>query len=350
MNNSEWGSRLRSQYIARNSGSKIRNIRVPDEGELRLRGNSEQLTISIGNAAASESNMQTSAGAFDGWLFAIRHWCNVRKFHIELQDGAQLTGTHGGRTQFRLRKLAELLGQEISFGETLKSEMTKHAWQPGLGVWLNVAGSMHGPKTAPYTLVKESDLEIALCYDADLSGQLVEKFGLIRRPHAKYADAMPALCRQFPVGVFSKDPAKTRKYDIICPKGKSAIDLVGVDIKQAFHIFELKKPNAISVGALSELLFYANLMHEARKGGAISFSAGKSDPEARVHGNDVHASTAIRAHLLVPDRHPLLPDDFFAEITSLAQKANWEFSIDAFDLRETIPAITSRLPAKRAAA
>jgi hypothetical protein len=117
-----------------------------------------------------------------------------------------------------------------------------------------------------------------------------------------------------------------------------------VDREGAVHLFELKKPGAIAVGALSELMFYAALMHEAMRG-RLSFSADMVDPAARVFPADIRNATKVRAHLFVPDIHPLLAPELFADITALAQASGWSFAIDAPDMMTMVPSLRAHLPA-----
>ncbi|WP_224586496.1 hypothetical protein [Mesorhizobium sp. CO1-1-11] len=283
-------------------------------------------------------NMQHSAGAFDGWLWTIRHWCGVRRFIIEIGDDVVLPAAnepyspHSGRLVFRIRMLIALLGKEVEIGNRLTSFIQQHPWRPDVTGWLNVSGSGRNRTfSGVFPLRSEDDWELALCQHPPFVAELAHAFNLAPRPSSPSGYA---LCRQFPVGVFDKDPRK-KNWRLFCPKGKSAIDLIGVDRTGAVHIFELKKPGAIAVGALSELMFYACLLKEA-KDGRLSFSAGNIDPNVRVFPHDIGQASAIRAHLFVPDIHPLLDAALLAEITALAQAQAWAFSIDAPSMATTV--------------
>lgn len=68
------------------------------------------------------------------------------------------------------------------------------------------------------------------------------------------------LGRQLPVGLFDR---VVSKKTAIFPGGSSAIDLWGVDAKKRAWIFELKAKGNTTLGIISELLLYANLIREA---------------------------------------------------------------------------------------
>lgn len=343
VNNLAWGERLWNAY-AQASGNKATKVRMPDPGLLNFSGE-DRLVIEMTEPAATFANMQSAAGAFDAWLLVIRHHLKIDSFEIELASGHSLDSPHGGRTLFRLRKLKQLLGDELTIGPRLGAAMLAHAWgrRPESKVFLNVAGSGRDRRLAEGTRLKtESDIELALCYDPILSAALAAAFNLKRRDQAAEAQPLWALCRQFPVGVFSHDPSKPVGIDeermSFCPGGKSAIDLVGMDKEEAFHVFEIKKPGAMAVGALSELLFYTNLIDDARNG-QILFSQGTTDRHARVMRDDVEKATSVKGHLLAPDIHPLLTAGLFQDIRDLTADANWQVTLDAHRLSEKVPAI-----------
>jgi hypothetical protein len=348
MDNAAWGAALKASHRARHQGLKARSIRAPEPEHLILGGVRERLDIRLTDPAINKLNMQHPAGAFDGWLWAIRHWCAVRQFTIDLADDVALPdpgepcGPHSGRVVFRLRMLSALFGEEIRIGERLAAFIARHPWRRDLVPWLNVSGSGRARKfSGAFPLKTEDDWEMALSQHQPFVGELAQSFDILPRSIPDLPSGY-ALCRQFPVGVFDRDP-KDGGWKLLCPKGKSAIDLIAVDRLGAVHLFELKKPGAIAVGALSELMFYAALMHEAMRG-RLSFSAGKVDPASRVLPDDIRKATAVRAHLFVPDIHPLLAPELFADITALAQARGWSFSIDAPDMMKMVPSLRAHLP------
>ena len=89
----------------------------------------------------------------------------------------------------------------------------------------------------------ESDLEKGL----EISDAFRERFNLDK------------VMRQWPVGLFD---GRVTKGGHIFTGGKSAIDLIGIR-GDTLVLFELKKAGNRKAGAVSELLFYANVMRDA---------------------------------------------------------------------------------------
>jgi len=145
--NAAWGRALKAAYVARYPDAKVRTIRAPAPEHLCLSGTAEQLDICLSDGAVHRFNMQDAAGAFDGWLWAVRHWCGVRRFTIDIGDDVALPGrsgiysAHSGRVVFRVRMLMALLGKEIAVGERLAAFIEGHPWQDDITGWLNVGGS-----------------------------------------------------------------------------------------------------------------------------------------------------------------------------------------------------------------
>jgi hypothetical protein len=341
MDNQQWGLKLSEAYKAKTSASGRSGIRAPAADKLLLGGTADHLVIRLSNAAANECNMQEAAGAFDGWLFAIRHWLCVESFEIDLEDGVALEAGHGGRTWYRVRTLQRLLGDKLRLGPALSRAMALAPWRDATTIWLNVAEKGRSPKL-PQQLQSEADYELALCYDHNLSDAMGRAFGLQRNNGADTASPHWILCRQFPVGMFDRDPYSGNGWMALGPKGKSAVDLVGVGADRTFHLFELKKPDATAVGALSELLFYTALLSDARAGNRqVRFGNRALDPSARVRPEHLLDATAIAGHLLAPDIHPLLTPTLFAEVSQLAADADMAFSLAMHRLGETIPEIAN---------
>lgn len=253
MDNKIFGERLREKYRERFRNGTGQAIRAPESRHILLSGTDDHLIIRLDDQAANESNMQESAGAFDAWLLAVRHWLGVRRFEIDLVGTTELRPGHGGRTWYRLLTLKRLLGDELRFGPSLSQALA--AWAEVTEICLNVADKGRDSKI-PTMLLSESDYELALCYDPRLSAELAQGFGLQQSRAGEHWK----LCRQFPVGMFDRDPYQGA-WRKIGTKGKSAIDLVGLSTDNVFHLFELKKPKAIAIGALSELLFYTSLLN-----------------------------------------------------------------------------------------
>ncbi|MBP5687447.1 MAG: hypothetical protein J6X22_02250 [Muribaculaceae bacterium] len=78
----------------------------------------------------------------------------------------------------------------------------------------------------------------------------------------KLRKSIPLTDHQLPVGLFDNEVKTTKTCT---PRGASQIDLWQLD-KDTLRIFELKDKDNNSVGIISELIYYANIMNELIKG------------------------------------------------------------------------------------
>ena len=71
-----------------------------------------------------------------------------------------------------------------------------------------------------------------------------------------------SLQRQWPVGVFADSVGEGNH---VFTGRKSAIDLALFDPAKGAAVFELKKPGNKQVGAISELMFYCNIVRDVQR-------------------------------------------------------------------------------------
>jgi hypothetical protein len=124
--------------------------------------------------------------------------------------------------------------------------------------------------------------------------------------------------RQFPVGLY---PAELLVQDeAIFPSGKGAIDLVCLD-GLTFWLFELKAGSNITVGTISELIFYASIVRDTILG-RFKFVSTVCDGVS-VRPSDIVNVGRIKAVMLGHDLHPLLSDPGLIAMLNTACEAMW---------------------------
>lgn len=112
--------------------------------------------------------------------------------------------------------------------------------------------------------------------------------------------------QQLPVGVFNNVISKT---NCVMPRGKSQIDIWALQ-GDTLHIFELKRPNNLRVGIISELMYYVNIMNDI-KNRRIKYPLDAKQCEYRNFDilysslilNKIHF---IKGHFLAAKLHPLI--------------------------------------------
>lgn len=112
--------------------------------------------------------------------------------------------------------------------------------------------------------------------------------------------------QQLPMGVFNSVVSKS---SCIMPRGKSQIDIWALR-GDTLHIFELKKPDNIMVGIMSELMYYVNIMNDIINR-RIKYPSNAKECEYRnfdilynsLNSNKIHF---IKGHFLAAKLHPLI--------------------------------------------
>ena len=124
--------------------------------------------------------------------------------------------------------------------------------------------------------------------------------------------------RRWPVGLFKESVARGKQ---IFTGGKSGIDLIGIR-NDTLVLFELKKSGNQKVRAVSELLFYTNVMRDAIGDSAIfKFESSDAKENCSFGPEDILRCSSIRAVLLAPKFHPMITEPrIFADLNEAALK------------------------------
>jgi hypothetical protein len=297
--NQRWQAELRKVgYLER--------CRFPASSEIEVGGTREQATITMKEKGLNE-NMQSDAAAFEAWALALLIHCGVKSVQIGVDPGVGL-GRHYERFLYRLKRFSELFPDRViakwpdTPSRALNSQSGRFLNQPNSRNKPPEADSKERMKAASGDAPTESGLELAL----EISGAFRSRFQLEK------------VMRQWPVGLF--DGKVARRHEIFTG-GKSAIDLIGIR-NDTLVLFELKKPGNRKVGAVSELLFYANVMRDTIGASAIF----KFEPEGAMENcaigpEDIIRCSKICAVSLAPAFHPLISEPrMFAELNAAMKR------------------------------
>ncbi len=187
------------------------------------------------------SNMQTDGSAFEGWALVIKRWTDYEKVILKWGKPENIDNQHYQRFLFRVIHFVKLFPLWVVVHDDCKVFILDSKIVQGWTYFVNVP-TINRTKPDPTTLKGESQLEALFLVD----------------PTLKKITSAFTIDRQLPVGVFSTYPIST-KYQIFTGK-KSAIDLWGLTYEDKLLLFELKDHTNKSVGIVSELLFYSNIM------------------------------------------------------------------------------------------
>ena len=239
-NNKRWQTDLRNR-------PGLEDCQFPASSEIAIGGTYEQATIMMTEKGLN-ANMQDNDAAFEAWALALLLHCNVRTVKIGM-GSTPGSGPHYERFLYRLKRFSELLPDLVKADWPVGPRALEITEKKRL---LNQPNERYDPPNeelekrmlaASAAAPSESVLEKAL----EVSHAFLEHFNLDK------------VMRQWPVGLFDGLIAKGSE---IFTGRKSAIDLIGTRGK-TLVLFELKKAGNRQAGAVSELLFYANVMRDA---------------------------------------------------------------------------------------
>jgi len=258
--------------------------------------------------------MQTDDAAFEAWCLIVRHWISeFKNSEFTLRWEKPLNGDenepHYQRFLYRVdnfKKLFDWFKLDSYHNDILEQDSKiKKAKM----LFLNRPGDK---RRAPcITSIDKSFGELD-------ENDIERMFSCLDGPRKKLAIASGADAKtvsyQLPVGIFQDKVTNKPKENLITPSRKSAIDLwaIGGNDKKTLLIFELKKIKGTSknsVGALSELLFYAMTMSDVQNG-LIGYEVQKNNKEQDIAC--IQRTKKIKAFLMLNNPHPLLSQNVFS--------------------------------------
>lgn len=313
-------------YTKKDIVDKLRNGYKERTGEPYLAINfPRDITISMVNDhimmefqdKSIKGNMQRNAAAFEPWCLILRYWIkefNDNKFSVKWNNENELPNDpHYQRFLYRIDKFSELFDffeikeQEMSSLDHLKTKRGK--------IVLNVEGRRddRAEPSKSTDEMREREIELKIVKNMEIKRRLSELTEIDER----------TIGNQKPVGVFQD---KAKDENSIFPGGAAAIDIWGIgktDNATALHIFELKKLHGYkkaSVGAISELFFYAMIMSDVQKGNFVF------DGESEKLLHEIKNTNEIIGHLLIHENnlHPLLSADIINNALNLPKALRFD--------------------------
>lgn len=254
------------------------NISLPESNVFEI--SDKTLTIRISDKGVC-ANMQSNESAFEGWALCLKAWLPdlIEKVSICWNPASPKSNAlHYERFKYRVWKFIRTydwaengsLYNMDYYGENLKN-------------WVvNFPGD-----------------------EADKEAQGEE--AILERDYiANQKENYDVIDHQLPVGVFN---SIVSKKSCVMPSGKSQIDIWALR-GDTLHIFELKKPNNLMVGIISELMYYVNIMNDI-KNQRIKYPQDAKQCAYRnfdvlyssLTSNKIHF---IKGHFLAEKLHPLI--------------------------------------------
>jgi hypothetical protein len=305
LDNGGWQAKLRSV------ADDLKNCEFPGNGEIGICGNQDEVAITL-TAKGIDGNMQTNAAAFEAWALVLLFHCQVKRIKIGLaRDAENSAGRHVERFLYRLHRFHELFPDRIEPDARLLN--SAHALDR------TVKRVLNQPLTHRDPLEEQKGKRFAAVYAAskNVSETDLEKAMECSRSF-KASFALGKVMRQWPVGLFKDRVANGNE---IFTGGKSAIDLIGIS-NDSLVLFELKTHSNRSVGAISELLFYASVMRDAIRG-EFQLEQLPFPKNCVVTRDDILGCSNIRAVLIAPRMHPLIQNPAILQKLNAALAEHW---------------------------
>jgi hypothetical protein len=281
--NAEIGKKLRDQFNSGLPKSEKRNVRFPSSTSLRVKESTDGHFEIFMTTDAISANMQENKAAFEAWALILRVHLNATKVSLIWDKG--VSDVHTKRFELRARVFEKV------FSGWFSAQETEPFPRDGSKLVLNLPSDHEARAQAREEVITDPKSE------ADYEKVLVQSEDL------KRFIGLEKLDRQLPVGVFANAvKGSTRHFS----GGKSAVDLVGLDASSNLHLFELKRPDNNTVGAFSELLFYASVFSCTHDTARTRIEYNGVVADHCVNPSQIKAADKIYAHILSFDLHPLL--------------------------------------------
>ena len=287
--NVEVKEKIKKEYLI--IANEKRNIKITSGIDFFIDGDTVKMELSSNGVT---SNMQDNIAAFEGWALILRRWGKYQHVTISWVKPDSINEGHYQRFLFRLKNFSQDFKSWFSIDKDCLPLLDDLKIKEGGSYSLNTPGKRSD---------KVSDNPEAILEDRFVNKDLREP--LINISNAAIID------RQLPVGVFEN---KVSKRTSIFTRGKSAIDIWGINKSNELLVFELKAEGNKAVGIISELYFYVCVMQMVRKQKFVH----KGCIDDNKHLLEIPKTEKIRAYFLTPSLHPLVDK----EIVKLLNEAN----------------------------
>lgn len=209
-----------------------------------------------------DSNMQTDAGAFEGWLLVLKSLYDGNCYENLCCSWERSYTPNDGHYQRFLYRMIRFRQQVDWFRVAPESEDHLND-----SIVLKPDGSTK-PDTTFFINMPSRARDITRPNEHENSSRGSEH-DLEKYYYSNPTTLLEAigwqgdLQRQLPVGVFSGSVSDNSR---VFSGGKSAVDLWSFDTEKGIALFELKKPDNCKVGAISELFFYCSVIKDVAEG------------------------------------------------------------------------------------
>lgn len=262
---------------------------------LRFRFEDGRCTIHMPSECVCE-NFQVDSAAFDGWAVCVHAWLGVDVV-FSWDAPADLDNQHYQRFLYRVIRL-ETAADWFEVSDESKGLLNSSRVlnpdgsskeKPGFHV-VNVPMKGREKELASGTKPLEN------CTEEELEMLFYRNSGCLFQ--AASLKGKPKPLRQIPIGVFRGYLSRLTR---VFTGGTSMVDLGALCEDKKVALFELKKMGNRKVGALSEILFYSNVIRDVQEK-TFGYPYGKVGPTE----NEILHSDGVLGFILAPELHPLL--------------------------------------------
>lgn len=221
------------------------NVKLPKSVTFEI--NNDVLYINLKSSGVLD-NMQSNGSAFEGWAICIMSYLDCIKSvvldwesPIYNEKDKNIKEKHYNR--FLLRVLWCMKNYKWFSVDISKEEVLKHFKNSHKSLVLNY------PKSKSKDKDHCDERDKIKKREAVLETKVYNKLNDSGNGYANH---------QLPVGLFD---GNVQKDSACTPSQASQIDIWQIKDNKTFRVYELKIPENSTVGIISELMFYANVMH-----------------------------------------------------------------------------------------
>lgn len=222
----------------------VKSFKLPSGVKFSLNGNTLKLEIESG----LNMNMQTNDSAFEGWAVCLKFNLPTLIDNVNITwdaNNADKENIHYKRFLYRVWKFINAFSWATCDSYKFDNYSTDG--------WI-----INHPKIEASKAAEKPEAKLEREY--------------IEQHKAKY----DCICNQLPVGLFYKKIGKSSR---VTPGQNSQIDIWAIK-EDTLSLFELKNDTNKSVGIITELMFYINVMNDLVNG-SIGFESGSKNVTVR---------------------------------------------------------------------
>lgn len=258
---------LRNELVER---IKIKSLRLPSTIDFSVKEKTLYIIVNKG----SGMNMQENSSSFEGWAACLKFNLPelIEEVNINWDINTVTRNLHYNRFLYRVWKF-----------------INTYPWAKCNNK------DVVGFNTADWVInyPKQEAKEKAENPEAKLERVFISS-------HESHYDC---ICNQLPVGLFKKE---VRRDTRVTPGQNSQIDIWAIR-KETLNIFELKVDTNRSVGIISELMFYVNVMSDLSNGLIKFYGETKIRNFDKLYKSiNEHKINIILGHFLTNNLHPLI--------------------------------------------